>query len=79
VGAPDCSCRAPTTSASWWAQYDTIVAFLRERGMPVEPLVADDEGHGFADPQNRMRLNRAVERHFAVHLGGRPAREPGKT
>ncbi|WP_214407403.1 S9 family peptidase [Pseudonocardia lacus] len=53
------------------AQSDTIVASLRERGVPVEYLVADDEGHGFANPENRMRLNRAVERHFATHLGGR--------
>lgn len=53
------------------AQSDTIVASLRERGVPVEYLVADDEGHGFANPENRMRLNRAVERHFAEHLGGR--------
>ncbi|WP_433559513.1 S9 family peptidase [Pseudonocardia xinjiangensis] len=52
------------------AQSDTIVASLRERGVPVEYLVADDEGHGFANPENRMRLNRAVERHFAEHLGG---------
>jgi acetyl esterase/lipase len=56
------------------AQSDTIVASLRERGVPVEYLVADDEGHGFANPENRMRLNRAVERHFAEHLGGRTAR-----
>ncbi len=55
------------------AQSDTIVASLRERGVPVEYLVADDEGHGFANPENRMRLNRAVERHFAEHLGGRAA------
>jgi dipeptidyl aminopeptidase/acylaminoacyl peptidase len=53
------------------AQSDTIVASLRERGVPVEYLLADDEGHGFANPENRMRLNRAVERHFAEHLGGR--------
>ena len=53
------------------AQSDTIVASLRERGVPVEYLVADDEGHGFANPENRMRLNRAVERHLADHLGGR--------
>ena len=57
------------------AQSDTIVASLRERGVPVEYLVADDEGHGFANPENRMRLNRAVERHFAAHLGGRRTEE----
>jgi dipeptidyl aminopeptidase/acylaminoacyl peptidase len=53
------------------AQSDDIVASLRRRGVPVEYLVAEDEGHGFANPENRMRLNRAIERHFAEHLGGR--------
>lgn len=37
----------------------------------LEDFVAEDEGHGFANPENRMRLNRAIERHFAEHLGGR--------
>ncbi len=53
------------------AESDNIVASLRERGVPVTYLVADDEGHGFGNPENRMRLNRAIERHFAEHLGGR--------
>jgi dipeptidyl aminopeptidase/acylaminoacyl peptidase len=54
-------------------QSDTIVASLRERGIPVEYLVADDEGHGFDNPENRARLYHAIERHFAEHLGGRSA------
>ncbi|QJY47706.1 alpha/beta fold hydrolase [Pseudonocardia broussonetiae] len=55
------------------AESDNIVASLRERGVPVEYLLAEDEGHGFANPENRMRLYRAIERHFAEHLGGRRA------
>jgi dipeptidyl aminopeptidase/acylaminoacyl peptidase len=55
------------------AQSDRIVASLRERGVPVEYLLAEDEGHGFENPENRLRLYRAVERHFAEHLGGRTA------
>jgi acetyl esterase/lipase len=54
-------------------QSDTIVASLRSRGVPVEYLVAEDEGHGFDNPGNRIRLYRAIERHFAEHLGGRRA------
>ncbi|WP_036567708.1 S9 family peptidase [Nocardia sp. BMG51109] len=50
---------------------DNIVGPLRERGVPVEYLVADDEGHGFENPENQFRLFRAIERHFAEHLGGR--------
>ncbi|WP_280276938.1 S9 family peptidase [Nocardia wallacei] len=53
------------------AESDNIVASLRDRGIPVEYLVAEDEGHGFANPENQIRLYRAVERHFARHLGGR--------
>ncbi|MEV5540568.1 S9 family peptidase [Saccharopolyspora shandongensis] len=53
------------------AESDNIVASLRDRGVPVEYLVADDEGHGFENPENQFRLYRAIERHFAEHLGGR--------
>lgn len=50
---------------------DQIVAALRERGVAVEYLVKDDEGHGFANPENRLDLYRAMERFLARHLGGR--------
>jgi hypothetical protein len=50
---------------------DNIVRSLRERGVPVEYIVAEDEGHGFENPENQFRLYRAIERHFAEHLGGR--------
>ncbi|PKV98022.1 dipeptidyl aminopeptidase/acylaminoacyl peptidase [Nocardia fluminea] len=53
------------------AESDSIVASLRERGIPVEYLVAEDEGHGFANPENQIQFYRAVEQHFARHLGGR--------
>lgn len=55
------------------AESDNIVDSLRARGVPVEYLVAEDEGHGFDNPENQIRLFRAVERHFARHLGGRSA------
>lgn len=47
---------------------DRIVASLRERGVPVEYLVADDEGHGFGNPENEIRLQRAIAAHFDRHL-----------
>lgn len=53
------------------AESDNIVDSLRERGVPVEYLVAEDEGHGFANPENQVMLHRAIEQHFARHLGGR--------
>ncbi|MEV6984758.1 prolyl oligopeptidase family serine peptidase [Sphaerisporangium sp. NPDC051017] len=52
---------------------DNVVDALRARGVPVEYLVADDEGHGFQNPENVVTLFRAIERHFAEHLGGRSA------
>ncbi|MEV1295325.1 S9 family peptidase [Pseudonocardia sp. NPDC049635] len=58
------------------AQSDRIVASLRERGVPVEYLLAQDEGHGFENEDNRLRLYRAIERHLATHLGGRSAPTP---
>jgi dipeptidyl aminopeptidase/acylaminoacyl peptidase len=50
---------------------DQIVAALRERDVDVEYLVKDDEGHGFANPENRLDLYRAMEAFLARHLGGR--------
>ena len=50
---------------------DQIVDALRERGVPVEYMVKDDEGHGFVKPENRMDMYRLVERFLADHLGGR--------
>ncbi len=57
---------------------DQIVEALRARGVDVEYIVKDDEGHGFANPENRLDIYRAMERFFARHLGGRTA-EPEPT
>jgi hypothetical protein len=53
------------------SESDQIVVALRERGFPVEYLVAPDEGHGFARPVNNMAAFASSERFFAKHLGGR--------
>ncbi len=50
------------------AESDNIVAPLRERGVPVEYVLAGDEGHGFDNAENQVRLHRAVEQHFARYL-----------
>ena len=55
------------------AESDQIVAALRERGIDVEYLVKDDEGHGFVKPENRMDAYGTIERFLARHLGGRVA------
>ena len=53
------------------AESDQIVIALRDRGFPVEYLVAPDEGHGFAHPVNNMAMFAASEKFLARHLGGR--------
>lgn len=53
------------------AESDQIVIALRDRGFPVEYLVAPDEGHGFARPVNNMAMIAAAEKFFAHYLGGR--------
>lgn len=58
------------------AESEQIVIALRDRGFPVEYILAPDEGHGFARPVNSMSLMAATEAFFAKHLGGR-AQEGG--
>lgn len=53
------------------AESDQIVVALRERGFPVEYIVAPDEGHGFARPVNNMAMFAASEKFLAKYLGGR--------
>ncbi|HEX7011713.1 MAG TPA: S9 family peptidase [Steroidobacteraceae bacterium] len=53
------------------AESEQIVVALRERGFPVEYLLAPDEGHGFARPVNNLAAFAAAERFLAMHLDGR--------
>lgn len=50
---------------------DQLVLALRDRGIAVEYLVAPNEGHGFANADNRLALYRAMETFFGQCLGGR--------
>lgn len=50
---------------------EQIVIALRDRGFPVEYLLAPDEGHGFARPVNNLAMFMAVEKFLAKHLKGR--------
>lgn len=50
---------------------DQIVIALRDRGFPVEYLVAPDEGHGFARPVNNMAMFASAEKFLAKYLNGR--------
>jgi dipeptidyl aminopeptidase/acylaminoacyl peptidase len=57
--------RVPRTEA------ERIVAALRANGLPHRYLLFEDEGHGFARPENRMAFYAAAELFLAEHLGGR--------
>jgi dipeptidyl aminopeptidase/acylaminoacyl peptidase len=50
---------------------DQIVIALRDRGFPVEYMVAPDEGHGFARPINNMAMFASAEKFLAKYLKGR--------
>ena len=47
---------------------DQMVAALRSRGVEVEYMVKDNEGHGFANQENRFDFYRAVERFLQTHV-----------
>jgi hypothetical protein len=47
------------------------VIALRDRGFPVEYLMAPDEGHGFQRPVNNMAMFMASEKFLAKYLDGR--------
>lgn len=53
------------------AEADQMVDALRSRGIPVEYLLFEDEGHGFARPENRLTFYAAAEKFLAGVLGGR--------
>jgi len=53
------------------AESEQIVVALRDRGFPVEYMLAPDEGHGFARPINNLALFTEAEKFLAKHLGGR--------
>ncbi len=53
------------------AEADQIVVALREKGHDVSYLLAEDEGHGFSKPLNRMAMYAEVEQFLAEKLAGR--------
>ena len=50
------------------AESDNMVAALRARGVEVEYMVKEDEGHGFLNPDNNIDMYHAVEKFLAKHL-----------
>ncbi|MGY6658669.1 S9 family peptidase [Amycolatopsis sp. TRM77291] len=59
------------------AESDQIVAALRDKGLPPEYLLFDDEGHGLEKPANRLAFYARAERFLGQHLGGQYEPEAG--
>ena len=53
------------------AESEQIVAAMQEKGIAHEYMLFEDEGHGFARPENRLKFYAAAEKFLAEHLGGR--------
>lgn len=51
------------------AESDQMVEALRARGVEVEYMVKDDEGHGFHNQENRFDFYRAMERFLKDQMG----------
>jgi dipeptidyl aminopeptidase/acylaminoacyl peptidase len=52
---------------------DQMVEALRKRGVEVEYMVKENEGHGFHNEENRFDFYGHMEKFLAKHLGGRMA------
>lgn len=52
------------------AESEQIVAAMSQKGIDHEYLLFEDEGHGFAKPENRLQFYRAAESFLARHLNG---------
>ena len=50
------------------AESDQIVEALRKRGVQVQYMVKDNEGHGFANEENRFEFYAAMEAFLRQHL-----------
>jgi dipeptidyl aminopeptidase/acylaminoacyl peptidase len=48
---------------------DQMVAALKKRGVAVEYILKDNEGHGFHNEENRFEFYEAMERFLAKHIG----------
>jgi dipeptidyl aminopeptidase/acylaminoacyl peptidase len=53
------------------AESEQIVAALEEAGIDHDYMLFEDEGHGFAKPENRLKFYAEAERFLARYLGGR--------
>jgi dipeptidyl aminopeptidase/acylaminoacyl peptidase len=53
------------------AESDQIYEAMRKAGRDVQYVIYQDEGHGFARPENRLHFYAMAEAFLGKHLGGR--------
>jgi len=53
------------------SESEQIVEAMKKIGLEYEYMLFEDEGHGFAKPENRLKFFAAAEKFLAKHLGGR--------
>jgi dipeptidyl aminopeptidase/acylaminoacyl peptidase len=53
------------------AEADQIIAAMHAKRLPVTYVLYPEEGHGFAEPENRISFYAIAELFLAAHLGGR--------
>ncbi len=54
------------------AESEQIVAALEKAGIEHDYMLFEDEGHGFAKPENRLRFYAAADKFLSRYLGGEP-------
>ncbi|HOK50301.1 MAG TPA: prolyl oligopeptidase family serine peptidase, partial [Bacteroidales bacterium] len=47
---------------------DQMVEAMKKRGVEVEYIVKDNEGHGFQNEENRFEFYRAMEKFLEKHM-----------
>ncbi len=55
---------------------DQMVAALRSRGVEVEYMVKENEGHGFHNDENKFEFYERMESFLSLHLGTQEQGEP---
>lgn len=60
------------------SESDQMVEAMKQRGVDVQYMVKDNEGHGFRNEENKFDFYGAMEAFLAKHIGGRTS-EADKT
>ncbi|MCK4662910.1 MAG: S9 family peptidase [Bacteroidales bacterium] len=54
------------------SESDQMVEAMKKRGLEIEYMVKDNEGHGFRNEENRFDFYEAMEKFLLKHIGDKP-------